>query len=188
MSDISDHICPQDVIAATAEAVRLDSVRGILAIDGALKRYPGDARLHFLRGSVLAGLQRYEEARAAMAEALRIAPGFALARFQLGFLELTSGAPAAAEATWAPLATLPEDHYLLIFVGALGHLIRDEFAETVAQLMRGIKRNAENPEINGNMQLIIDQVSEKHLVPLTKEAISEAHLLLQRYPRPPTRH
>ncbi len=96
MSELGNN-CPQDVLARTADAVKSDSARGLAAIDDALKRYPLDARLHFLRGSVLAGLERYDEARAAIGEALRIAPGFAIARFQLGFLELTCGAPAAAE-------------------------------------------------------------------------------------------
>ena len=80
--------------------------RGLAATDAALADYPADPRLLFLRGSLLAGLQRYDEARAAIAGAVELAPEFAIARFQLGFLQLTSGAAREAETTWAPLRRL----------------------------------------------------------------------------------
>lgn len=63
----------------------------LVHIDRLLARYPDDPRLHFMRGSVLAGLGRAIEAHEAMARAIDIAPGYALARYQLGFFELTSG-------------------------------------------------------------------------------------------------
>jgi tetratricopeptide (TPR) repeat protein len=188
MSEPEKATCPANVLASAAAAVRSDSVRGLAAVDDVLKRYPRDARLHFLRGSVLAGLGRFDEARKAIGKALRIAPGFAIARFQLGFLELTSGAPVAAQATWAPLETLPRDHPLRIFMIGLTHLIRDEFAQAIAQLSRGMELNTDNPALNGDMQLIIDELRAAGLAPQPDEAVSEAHWLLRRYPKSPTRH
>lgn len=119
--------------------------------------HPDDARLHFFRGSMLAGSSRPIEAHASLSRAVTLAPDFALARFQLGIFELTSGEPARAQATWAPLSTLPDDHYLRQFVTGLTHLIHDRFAETIAALESGIAANAETPPLNHDMRLIIDQ-------------------------------
>jgi hypothetical protein len=39
-------------------------------------------------------------------------------------------------------------------------LIRDEFAESIEQLREGIALNNENPALNRDMQLLIDQAAE----------------------------
>jgi len=122
-----------------------------------IEAYPDDARLHFLRGSLLAGGGRPIEAHAALSRAVEIAPDFHLARFQLGFFELTSAEPARALATWAPLAGLPEEHYLSRFVAGLTHLVHDRFPETLRELETGIAANAENPPLNRDMRLIVEQ-------------------------------
>lgn len=119
--------------------------------------YPEDARLHFLRGSLLAGSGRPIEAHISLSRAVEIDPDFTLARFQLGFFELTSGEVARAVATWETLEALPEDHYLRHFVTGLTHLIHDRFAETIAALEAGIAVNQETLPLNGDMQLIIDR-------------------------------
>lgn len=119
--------------------------------------YPDDARLHFMRGSLLAGSGRPIEAHAALSRAVALAPDFTLARFQLGFFELTSGEAARALETWGPLRALPTDHYLARFVAGLTDLIHDRFAEAIAALQDGIAVNTENPLLNHDMQLIIDQ-------------------------------
>jgi len=120
--------------------------------------HPEDARLHFLRGSMLAGRNRPIEAHAALSRAVELAPDFALARFQLGFFELTSGEAARALATWEPLQDqLPADHYLAFFIDGLRHLVQDHFARTITALEAGIAANEENLPLNRDMQLIIDQ-------------------------------
>lgn len=122
-----------------------------------IEAYPEDARLHFLRGSMLAGRNRPIEAHAALTRAVQLAPDFALARFQLGFFELSSGEAARALATWAPLEALPSDDYLRRFVTGLQFLVEDRFAETIAALEAGIAANTENSPLNRDMQLIIDE-------------------------------
>ncbi|WP_230635834.1 hypothetical protein [Sphingomonas sp. Leaf4] len=122
-----------------------------------IERHPGDARLHFLRGSFLAAANRPIEAHAALAQAVALAPDFALARFQLGLFELTSGEAARAMATWQPLGSLPETHYLTRFVAGLTHLIHDRFADAREALLAGIAVNNENLPLNRDMQLIVDQ-------------------------------
>jgi len=100
------------------------------------------------------------EALAALKSAVALAPDFAIARFQLGFFQLTSGEAAEALGTWGPLALLPDGHYIRLFVTGLTHLIRDEFAETIAALQAGIEVNHENLPLNRDMQLLIDKVRE----------------------------
>lgn len=132
----------------------------IALADRALAGFPDDPRLHFLRGSLLAGIGRPIEALSSLRRAVAIAPDFAIARFQLGFFQLTSGEASDALSTWGPLALLPEEHYLRIFVGGLTYLIRDEFHRAIEQLARGIGANDENAPLNRDMQLIIDRVGE----------------------------
>lgn len=131
-----------------------DSAGGLARIDALLATYPEDARLHFLRASLLVG-NRPIEAHAAFSRAVALAPDFALARFQLGFFELTSGEGARAIATWQPLLALPEDQYLHQFVIGLTHLAQDRFADAVVALRTGIALNHETPPLNGDMQLLI---------------------------------
>jgi hypothetical protein len=146
--------------------------------------YPSDARLHFLRGSLLAGLQRYGEAREAMQAATTLSPDFILARFQLGFLEFTSGDAAAASATWAALRNLPERAPLRLFVDGLEALAADQFDEATALLAAGIAENTTIQPLNADMQLIIDTIRQAHPGPEQGDkAVSATHLLLQQYGR-----
>src|ERR1700712_2563339 len=93
-------LCPGDALDALVAQLRHDDDGGLAKLGELLVSWPLDPRLHFLQGSVLAGLQRYDEGRRAMARAVDIAPDYALARFQLGFLELTSGRALDAVAVW----------------------------------------------------------------------------------------
>lgn len=150
-------MCDDDDIRqllAVAEASLTDALS---LAERLIAAHPDDARLHFFRGSMLAGSARPIEAHASLSRAVALAPDFALARFQLGFFELTSGEPARAQATWEPLSTLPEDHYLRQFVIGLTHLIHDRFAEAIGSLERGMATNGETPPLNHDMRLIIDQ-------------------------------
>ena len=127
------------------------------AVNELLRRYPQDPRLHFMLGSILAGKGRAIEAHRAMSQAVELAPGFALARYQLGFFELTSGEPERALSTWGPLLAAPRDNYLRVFVEGMTHLIRDEFAEAIERFQAGIALNRENPPMNNDIQLLIGE-------------------------------
>ncbi|MFI4973107.1 MAG: tetratricopeptide repeat protein [Caulobacterales bacterium] len=173
--------CPPNLLSDAVAVVSRDELQGLRRIDALLRDYPQDARLHFLRGSLLASQQRYADAHEAMAESVKLAPAFWVARYQLGFLELTSGDAPAAEATWAQFSTLPDDYYLSLFVRGLHHLIRDDFPETIHCLREGIARNVDNPAMNRDMQLIIDALEPGGSTPAEGELISATHLLLRQY-------
>lgn len=151
-------MCPDDELQDLMAAMQSDDRDEMAKADRLIAAYRDDARLHFLRGSMLAGIGRPIEALSSLRRAVELAPDFAIARYQLGFFQLTSGEAADALSTWGPIALLPDGHYLRFFVGGLTHLIRDEFDDTIARLEEGIAANDENPALNGDIQLIIDQV------------------------------
>jgi tetratricopeptide (TPR) repeat protein len=151
--------CSDEALDELIAALQAASENKLDDVDRLLSKHPDDARLHFLRGSVLASLGRPIEALPALREAVELAPDFAIARFQLGFFQLVSAETANALSTWGPLALLPEDHYLRMFVAGLTHLIRDEFEQAIVQLRAGIAANDENPPLNRDMQLIFEQAS-----------------------------
>lgn len=175
-------LCDESDLKALLEAMRSAPNDQIERVDQLLARTPEDARLHFLRGSMLAGAGRYIEAHQALSRAVQLAPDYAIARFQLGFFQLTSGETANALDTWGRLDGLSDGHYLRKFVDGLRCLIRDDFAGVLQNLVEGIALNNENPPLNNDMQLIIDRCR-----PLAEQAqsdsepASETALLLQQF-------
>lgn len=161
MSGASSQLCPDDQVSGVLEMLGRDEALGMNHLDGLLDEFPDDPRLVFLKGSLLAGQQEYAAARTHMRRAVDLAPEFHVARFQLGFLLLTSGEAFAAQEAWGPLHGLPRSHYLRMFVDGLCHLIRDEFGDTIRVLEEGIAANGENAAMNRDMQLIIGEVRTK---------------------------
>lgn len=141
----------RDILRPSGE----DAALSLAAIDEALRDHPDDARLHFLKGSLLIGLKRFIAAHQALTRAVELDPGYHLARFQLGFFELTSGEAETALATLAALKALPEDHWLRCFADGLEHLAADRFGPCIARLRAGIATNHENPALNADMELIV---------------------------------
>jgi Flp pilus assembly protein TadD len=160
MEDPNGLLCPGGELDALVAQLRHDDDGGLAKLCSLLSSWPLDPRLHFLQGSVLAGLQRYDEGRRAMARAVEIAPDYALARFQLGFLDLTSGRALDAVAVWTPLVNLPEDEPLRLLAEGLMNLASDRFSEARRLLARGMELNTAIPLINADMQLILDQIAD----------------------------
>ena len=153
--------CPEAKLSSAVAAMGADERRGMRELDTLLHDYPADARLHFLKGSMLAGKQDFAAARAAMRQAVQLAPDYGVARFQLGLLLLSSGEPVEAQEAWGPLHSLPDTHPLHLFVKGLCRMIQDDFAEATRLLKEGIARNTENAPMNQDMQLVIANMAEK---------------------------
>ena len=175
MSEELSMLCPDDRLAAVVAQLRDDDEGGLATMASLLQNWPLDPQLHFLKGSVLAGLQRYDEGRAAMARAIEIAPDFALARFQLGFLDLTSGRAIDAMGVWQKLGDLAEDAPLRVLAEGLANLAVDNFAEAARLIKMGMALNVENSLINADMQLILDEIGsrEKQQVAAGSQSVSD---------------
>lgn len=190
MSETSSGNCSDAQIGEILQVSAADTVAGLAAIDVALNDFPEDARLHFLKGSMLIGEKRFIAAHSALSRAVAIAPDFYLARFQLGFFELTSGEAETAKSTFQPLHALPDGSYLKLFVEGLEHLIGDRFDQCIASLRAGIELNQENEPLNNDMRLIIDRCTEmlggrsSAMGGETDEAVSATSLLLGAKRRP----
>ena len=180
--------CSDQEMTELMQKVEADTGVDVTAIDKLLEEYPEDPRLYFLRGSVLAGSEHLVEAHESMKKAVDLAPEFHIARFQLGFFQLSSGEAQAALATWKPLENLPEQHYLSRFVAGLTYLIQDEFELAVNNLRAGQAGNQENPPLNNDMQLIIDKcvdiLSQNDVDAGEEESISSTSLLLNQFSKP----
>jgi Flp pilus assembly protein TadD len=153
--------CPEDALQRILGVYRGDQARASVEIDDLLEVYASDPRLLFLKGSLLAAREDYAGARSEMNKAVKVAPDYAVARFQLGFLELTSGEPRLALETWGPLQVLPAENYLRLFASGLTHLIRDEFDAAERLLEDGIARNNENEPMNNDMRLLIQEMHKR---------------------------
>jgi len=183
-------------IAALLESIRGDDAQDLAQAERLLARFPDDPRLHFLRGSILAGRQRAIEAHVSLARAVELAPEFHIARYQLGFFELTSGEADKALSTWGPLLRLPQAHHLRLFVEGLTHLVRDEFAEAIDSMKAGMAANTKNPPLNNDIALLVaeceklaDQGDEGSGDAEREDSdLSATSLMLGQFSPGPTRH
>ena len=155
---MTEQLAGDDAIAdLMAKLERSDDAAPVEAL---LAEFPEDPRLHFMRGSLLVKGQNPTEAHRSMKRAVELAPGFAIARYQLGFFELTSGDAESALATWGPLLASAEDDYLRVFVEGMVHLIRDEFDPAIAKFEQGLALNKDNEPLNNDIRLLMKEVRE----------------------------
>lgn len=183
-------LCPDEALADVLALAGPDEPAALARLAELIAGHPGDPRLHFLEGSLLAAQQRYDEGRAAMRRAIDIAPDYAIARFQLGLLELSSGDAVAADATLAPLADAEGEAALSLFARGLRHLARDELDAAAELLRRGQELNHEHPLINRDMELIVAKIAEDRAAAPAPagDDVSAAHLLLKQYADKSTKH
>ena len=184
-----EQLCPDERLAEALQLAGSDDSAGLARVAALLDDHPGDPRLHFLHGSLLAGAGRFEEARSAMGRSVDIAPDYAIARFQLGLLELSSGDAAAACATLDPLARDEAEAALPLFARGLQSLARDELAAARALLRRGIAVNSEHPLVSRDMELIIAGIDETGAAGgEADQDVSAADFLLRQAAAKATRH
>lgn len=175
-------LCDEGALNALINAMQTAPDGQLDRISALLSDFPEDARLHLLRGSVLLGAGRLIEGHQSLVRAVEISPDFAIARFQLGLFQLTSGEAENALETWGRLDRLPDGHYLRHFVEGLRCLIRDDFRNAVKNLREGIRLNQENPPLSKDMQLLIDRCIP--LIDIADEdpsSVSETSFILKQF-------
>ncbi|HVE53980.1 MAG TPA: hypothetical protein VNB23_11420 [Ramlibacter sp.] len=153
----------------------------------AANAHPADARPLLLLAAEFMERRDTDRAEAAYSAALLIAPEFAIARFQLGLLQFTSGRPAVAQVTWAGLEQLPEGDPLRLFKRGMEALAIDEFTAARALLRDGIAANTSNPPLNRDMEMLIAHIATLEnpgsAGPAVQADPGESHFLLSAYGR-----
>lgn len=113
----------------------------------------------YLLAAEYANLNMYERAIAFMQEAVDLKPDLYTAYIQLCLLHLMTNNGEGASNSLKGLQDLPEESYLKQFGVGLQALIEDDVELALSSLARGIEINEENPALNGDMQKIIDNLS-----------------------------
>jgi tetratricopeptide (TPR) repeat protein len=188
---------PESLQALVADISVADNSAALRRLAQAVERWPQDPRIHFLYASCLAEDRRYDDAAAAFEQAVSLQPDYAIARFQLGLLHLTSGRVSQALAVWAPLDGLAEQDPLRLFKQGLAALIEERWQDCVALLHRGIDANSAFPPLNRDMRLVIERASGAGADPVAPAADSAPsqpdvdparHVLLSEYLTSKTKH
>ena len=140
----------------------------------------------FLLGAEFATIGEMAQAEAAFANAARLAPGFPMARYQLGLLQFSSGRAAMALLTWEPLLLLPGTDPLPHFVNGFAALAQDAFDEALGHFQQGLALNVDNDALSQDIEKVMAGI--RSLAPGPHDRAggqstseSEAHVLLANY-------
>ena len=152
--------CPSEQIADMLELAGRAPEIALNEIEGVMCRVPNGRPVTISPRVAACRREKYETAKLALYEALRIAPDYELARFQLGFLNITSGETAEAKDVWVGLSTLVDGHPLRLFARGLTALANDDFEVAKSCLAQGISCNLEVPFLNRDMQVILEQITK----------------------------
>lgn len=132
--------------------------RAIVLLKQAWSANPRDARIIYCLGAEHAEIGMYERAMAEMAKALELEPSLDVARIQLALMCAGGGRVEQAESTLAPLLDRPEDDSALHFARGLTAMLRDDIANAIPAVERGIALNAVNPALNGDMARLLESM------------------------------
>jgi Flp pilus assembly protein TadD len=179
--------CDDQTMRELIGLMQANDDRAIDKLDSLVRQFPTDPRLPFMKASILVGAGNPIEAHQWFSKAIELAPDFAIARFQFGLFQLTSGEAAQALETWGRLDLLPDGHYLRAFVDGLRCLIRDDFEGARRNLRSGMASNDENLPLNGDMALLLRQLDDienptdnlSSVEDTANEDVSQTSLLLQ---------
>lgn len=183
---------PPDYFPALLQQLQqADDATARALLEQAASEHPRDPRPLLLMAGGLASSGNYDAAEGAYTLALQRAPDFALARFQLGLLQLTGARPGAAFATWAPLERLPDADPLRLFKRAFEALAADRVDEARDLFAKGIDENKANEPLNRDMRMVIERIEKLRSPPgdapgtpgptATSEPGGASHFLVSTY-------
>jgi tetratricopeptide (TPR) repeat protein len=145
---------------------------------------PSSGVPHFLIGSEHASAGDFTAAELAFARAVLLAPGFPLARYQLGLLQFTSQRVPLAFLTWEPLLALPDTEPLAHFVRGFGALAQDAFDEALGHYRTGLACNPPNAALRADIVQLIEAVQRlQQREEGTEQEQEPQHVLLSAYAR-----
>jgi Flp pilus assembly protein TadD len=177
---------------AASQADRVDEAMDLFR--RASEQAPASGLPHFLMAAELAQLGRMDEAEAAYANAVLLAPDLLMARYQLGLIQFSSDRPALALVTWGPLFQLPPENVLQRTVHGFAALAQDDFDRATAWFQEAIALNHDNPALNNDLQMMLERIATAQATaapaaPATEPTATEAeesgnlHVLLSNYQR-----
>ncbi|MDP9912418.1 tetratricopeptide (TPR) repeat protein [Variovorax boronicumulans] len=146
-----DALMSQGMAASQAN----ESTQAIAWFQEASAAQPAAALPQFLLGAEFAALGDIAQAETAFANATLLAPAFAMARYQLGLLQFSSGRAATALITWQPLLGLPDTDPLPHFVNGFAALAQDRFDEALQHYQKGLVLNTTNDALSGDIAKVI---------------------------------
>jgi tetratricopeptide (TPR) repeat protein len=168
------HPTYEQTIQRALDATRRDALDESEALlQQAMALEPGAGMPHYLRATNFAHAGRYELAEASYVACLNRMPEFAIARFQLGLLQLTGGRAALAQASWEPLLGLADDHPLKLFVLGFVAILGEQWETARVQIERGIALNRDNAPLNADMAAVLERLAQID-APQTPQAQAEA--------------
>lgn len=138
----------------------------------------------FLIASEQAAAGNFDAAEAAFASAVLLAPEFALARYQLGLLQFSSGRPSVGLLTWEPLLTAPASEPLGHFVRGFASLAQDDLPTALHHLREGLALPGGNPAVSADIRRVIASVealSTTSEPPKNAAPAQASHVLLGAY-------
>lgn len=165
-----------------------DGAQAIAWFQKASAAEPSAGLPQFLLGAEFAALGDMNQAEAAFANATLLAPGFPMARYQLGLLQFSSGRAAIALLTWQPLLALPDTDPLPHFVRGFAALAQDRFEEALQHYRQGLALNTTNSALSSDIEKVIAGINALTNKPAATEeeadfasAESGNHVLLANY-------
>jgi hypothetical protein len=170
---------------AASEANRSEAAIALFAqASGVL---PSSGIPHFLIGSEHAAAANVDAAEAAFANAVLLAPGFALARYQLGLLQFSSQRAGIALVTWEPLFSAPATEALGHFVRGFAELAQDQFEACLLHFRTGMACADGNAAVCSDIAKVVESVEKllEHSQAAGSAAPAQAagHVLLAGYSR-----
>ena len=143
---------------------------------------PSSGLPHFLIGSEQASAGDFAAAEPALARAVLLAPGFPLARYQLGLLQFTAGRAAVALLTWEPLLALGEHDALPHLVRGFAALAQDAPGEALEHFRAGLACRPDNPALCADIAQVISALEQWQSGSAAPEEDAGAqHVLLSAY-------
>lgn len=181
MSHNADDLLAQAIAASKADQAE----QAISLFRQAAQAAPTAAIPHFLLGAELAELNRSQEAEAAYAQALLLAPDLHMARFQMGLLQFLTGRVAMALLTWDALGKLPESLSLQRAVTGFAALAHDQADDAVRLLEQAIAASDADPVLAQNLKQLIERIRAQLNQPAATEEgqppQDALHVLLANY-------
>ena len=163
-------MAPADLPPEAAECVRQglaasqanDTTAALDLFARAAQVAPDSGIPWFLAGSEHAAAGQVEQAEAAFANAVLLAPEMPLARYQLGLLQFSTGRAATAALTWQALLNLPDTHALGHYVRGFMALAADDLAAARQHCEAGLACLVpDNPALAGDIRKLLARLPEQ---------------------------